>query len=267
MSLMSTNVGYVVPDDFTVASELGFYPGWRHFRKFGENQDLDAGTEDVWRNGGRRTLPTTAAVMSVVSDSTADDGDPAGTGAWVVRLFYLDENYVEQFEDVTMDGTTPVVSTGTALRCDRAFVLTCGSNQANVGTITITIGGNIQNTIQANEGQTLACLWTVPANHSIIFTDLHITTGRMGAQDCDIFLQVRPWSENGDRSWRTILNTQLYETTYEDDNLRPNLGEKGDIRVSCSTSGNNIVVSAQISGYLIHNEKLTRNDYEIPYNV
>jgi len=108
------------------------------YNKFGYNADVDTAEETVWTTGGLYVPPTTASTLTVVSASTADDGDPEGTGAHSIRVTGLDANRKVQTEDITLDGTSNVVTTSTWLGINRAQVLSSGSGQTNAGLISIT---------------------------------------------------------------------------------------------------------------------------------
>jgi hypothetical protein len=152
--------------DFNIAVSIGALPGWTALRKFGRNDDVD-GSEEMWELGTTRVLPTSPGALSVVSSSAEDDPDeatPPGTGCFTIVVEGLDSNYEEISEIIALTGTTPVASVGTDwYRVNRAYGVTAGSGQVNAGNITISIGGDAQAYIEANEGQTHQTHYTVPA--------------------------------------------------------------------------------------------------------
>ena len=99
--------------DFDEQVALGLVPGFATFRKFGMNDAVTSGTEEVWSPGAVRVLPTSAGALSVVSSSTADDSAAVGTGAWTIRVEGLDSNYEEIAETIILDGQVAVASVGT----------------------------------------------------------------------------------------------------------------------------------------------------------
>jgi hypothetical protein len=132
--------------------------------KFGRNPDIDTGAaEDVWEGGGLYTFDTTAQSLEILSSSASDAA--AGTGARIVSLIGLDENYAVKNELVSLDGTTAVAVPGTWIRVHRCSVQTAGSNEANVGTLTVRIagGGATRLVVGAGNGQTLMAIYTIPA--------------------------------------------------------------------------------------------------------
>jgi hypothetical protein len=120
----------------------GLVPGHRIIGCFGWRNTIGTTStgEDIW-NGTATTIPTpidAGEQLEIVSTSTDDDGDPAGTGAQTVMVHYIDAaDGQEKKEQVTMNGTTGVPLVATNIRYVNEFhVLTVGSNGVAVGTIT-----------------------------------------------------------------------------------------------------------------------------------
>lgn len=138
---------------------------------FGYNDAVGSSPETVWSVGGTYTFPAAATVLTVVSASANDDGDPVGTGARTVTIEGLDADYAPVTETVIMNGTSAVTTTASFLRVNKAFVATCGSTGSNVGAITI---ANTTPTtlasIAATAGVSEQCVYTVPANHTAYIT-------------------------------------------------------------------------------------------------
>lgn len=137
--------------------------------KFGRNPDVDIGTEDVICHGGtQEIIAAGGAQLAVRSDNPNDDGNPLGTGAQTVIIYYLDANYVRQTEIFTMEGValTNTVATD-ILRPYRMAVLTAGVQKTNLGNITLenTGGTLVYNHIPAGESQTQTTFFTVPAGY------------------------------------------------------------------------------------------------------
>ena len=131
--------------------------------KFGFNNSVGTGFESV-TDLGTNFLPTSAAVISLVSDdANDDDGD---TGARTVKVEGLDANYALVDDTVTMNGTSAVTTTQTFLRVFRMYVETAGSSNVNEGEITASHGGTAIAAIHSdNGGQTLMAVYTIPAGY------------------------------------------------------------------------------------------------------
>lgn len=173
------------PTDFHNEVALGRRQGYTLWNKFGYNEDVDTATdpEVLAAFGGSFTPLTTASTLTVVSSSTDDDGDPAGIGAQTIRVIGVDANRDQQTEDITMDGTTNVVTTSTWLGINRVIVLTSGSSDSNVGliTITATTGGSTQATLPAGESVTQQLIFFIPNSHTGLASWLRLTAKRFGS--------------------------------------------------------------------------------------
>lgn len=186
---------------------LGLREGARLWNKWGYNSDVDTTTdpEVIAEFGGDYTPPTTATTLTIVSSDTADDGDPAGTGAQTLLIYGIDENREYQTEAVTMDGTTNVVTSNTWLGINRVAVTASGSNKSNVGkiTITATTGGAILATVPAGEGVTQQLIYHMEAN----------------AQGCAEWLRLNADKSSGGGSpiviFRGIVYSPITNTNYE----------------------------------------------------
>jgi len=130
----------------------------------GVNPNVGKTFETVWDIGGTYTAPTGAETWEIVSDSTDDDGSPTGTGAQSIIITGLDTSYVAQTEIVTLNGTTPVVTTRTDWFRPRSIVvIASGSNKSNVGTITLRVsgGGATRSTILPGNAQSFNGFHTI----------------------------------------------------------------------------------------------------------
>ena len=73
-----------------------------------------------------RLQPTSTSTLSIVSSSASDSTQ-------TVAIKYLDSNGIETYETVTLTGTTPVVTSGSAVE-----VLSISKSASTVGRITVT---------------------------------------------------------------------------------------------------------------------------------
>ena len=94
-------------EDFGLKVARGKERNAFHVNKFGFNNSVGTGFESV-TDLGTNFLPTSAAVISLVSDdANDDDGD---TGARTVKVEGLDANYALVDDTVTMNGTSAVTT-------------------------------------------------------------------------------------------------------------------------------------------------------------
>ena len=151
---------YLSPEHF-IQIAVGNVKNTSHINKFGYNSAVGTSYETI-TDLGTNNLPSSAAVVSVVSASTADTS--AGTGARTVEIQGLDADYNLKTETVTMNGQTAVTTTATFIRVFRMRVASAGTGEVNAGNITASISSSDVARILADEGQTLMAVYTVPAN-------------------------------------------------------------------------------------------------------
>ena len=203
----SDAVGEVHSDLFKIAVAQGKIPGWATFKKFGLNDAVTSGTEEMWPLGTARTFQSSAFVASAVSSDAADAA--AGTGARTLTIQGLDENHLPVEETITMNGLTPVVTTQTFLDVNRAFNVTAGSNEVNVGNITISLNSAASAYVAAGAGQTLQTHYIVPAAKKLVVSYFNIGVGRMtGSNDLHIRSQIKLFET--DAAWRTKNDVYIW---------------------------------------------------------
>ena len=194
-------------------------------RKFGQvlNVDIADTPTDVYDHGGNGNVPVypwiaTASVLTVVSSSTDDDGDPdSNTGAHTVTIEGVDDAagtqtgvaYGPITETVTMNGVGVVTTTKKFWRPNLAFVASAGSGGVNAGNIDIKEGANIVARIATGNGQTLQAIFTVPDRSAEQLTrrflaglDASFTGTIPGSASVTIKLQRRL---AGTSSWRVVV--------------------------------------------------------------
>lgn len=182
---------------------FGAVEHWYHVGVMGRNDSVGTTAEDLTQAGGVMVWPSAAATVSVVSTSTADD--TGGTGAITVLLEGLDASYLEISETVTLDGTTPVVTTQSFLRVNSAGVATAGTGEANAGDISCSIGGNVQRFIATGDGLCHCSQYTVPAGYTAYLTEVTTTQGKDAGADC--WITVKDFTE---QVWKKVVHLACY---------------------------------------------------------
>ena len=148
------------------------------FFKTGYNADVDALEEDLWPVGGMYVFPTAEMGMELVSDSTDDTAD--GTGARTVKIWYLDSDFIEHTEVITLNGTTPVSTTATDIYRVNAFrILTVGSGASAAGNIDIRHLDDTPIYSRILPGQTRArnSIYTVPSGYTLNLNQVMFSCG------------------------------------------------------------------------------------------
>lgn len=190
----------IITADFGTEVDLGNIPGYSLTTKFGRNPDIDTAStpEDIWASGGIYTghplgSPETVEVFSSSSSDTS-----GGTGARTIVISGLKTSSSTAYEEetITMAGTLAATSVSTWWRINRAYVVTAGTAENNVGTITIrhaTTTANVFGTIQPDTGQTLIAAFTVPALTTCIIKRVRVTLTRSSgtAGSANVTLRAR----------------------------------------------------------------------------
>ena len=220
---------------FYLAVQQGKVPGYSMVNKFGYNGSIGSlAFETIWETGDDYPWQSTAVTVDVVSDDTNDD--VAGTGARTLRIQGLDGSYNLAEETVNMDGTTTVTTTQTFLRVFRMSVETAGSSGNNEGTITVTYtgGSDVAATITSGNGQTLMCLYTIPAGYTGYLLSLDVSSGKDQEMDFK-FIQRDNTVANAAFQTKQFLNVRGGQTTviFNAINVIP---QKSDIYVSGKAS-------------------------------
>lgn len=152
--------------------------------KFGYSTVIDGTLYPIWNVAANRVYLTTAAVMSV-SSSSANDASPSGTGAHVVLVEGLDQNYNPISEYVTLAGQTAVSTTKSYLRVTGITVTDKGVNGGNVGTLYVGTGvvtagvpAVIHELVPIGFNKESSGVYTVPAGYTA-----YLRVGGLAGQD------------------------------------------------------------------------------------
>lgn len=251
----------IVTADFLLEVAKGNTPLHSMAEVQGYNPDIDTGTtpEDVSGAGGVYAgFPTagTAETARIVSTSASDTS--AGTGARTILLTGLDENWEEQTETLTLNGTTPVDGTLLWQRIRRIHVATAGSGGANVGTISVTHTTTTANafaSIAVGRNQSGGAVFTVPANKTGFLTDFSLllnVSGGSASAACLATIRVRDFG--GVFRTRKIYNITASTSIDRHYSSPIRISAKSDIKVTIeSVTDNNTQVAAEIGFTLSEN--------------
>lgn len=175
--------------------------------KFGANFDIDTNTdpETVWTAGGLYpwSALATAQTLYVQSTSSSDTSE--------LEIQGLDENYNQQTETVQMNGITTVTTSNTFIR---VFRMIYNHTAVNVGTVTarVTSGsGTIVGQIDETYGQTLMCVYTIPAGYTGYLLCIDASLNK--AEDGNIRVYQRPFG----RSFKVAHMAELFQNSYRYD--------------------------------------------------
>jgi hypothetical protein len=217
--------------------------------KFGFNAACGSTAETIWTQGAAYTWNTAAQLELTSTD--ADDTDTTGNGARTVTIEGLDANYNEISETVDMNGqTADAGSTTTAsfLRVNRMYVATAGST-GDQTTGTPNDLTTIRARIDANAGQTLQCIYTVPAGKTLYLFQIWASSADI-TDSCQIDFLT---SENGG-PWRTRNRFATQQgSVLAPYNFPLVLAEKTDIEMQGTSSSGDIDVSGSFEFLLVDN--------------
>lgn len=136
---------------------------------FGFSRSVGITFQTIWNDGGQYVHPSTAVQVSCVSTSASD--------TMAILVSGLDANYETIAEIVQLNGTTPVTTTNSFYRINSATIL----SGSNVGDITVSESSTIYAYIEATLGTTQACVYTVPADHSLYIFRISLTSGTVNS--------------------------------------------------------------------------------------
>jgi hypothetical protein len=165
--------------------------------KFGQNLDIDSAADESITPMGdayNTRFGLGAETLSVVSSDTADDA--SGTGARTILLGCIGADGLESSVIVTMDGTTPVVTTAACKFINRGAVLTSGSGNKNAGTITITQSSSsvVMAIIPALASVTKQLEYYVPSDRRCYFESLYLRSRKLATGSARVHTRVIIWS-------------------------------------------------------------------------
>ena len=185
---------------------------------YADNATVGTSFETITNTNADQVLPVIAgADIDLVSGSAADDD--GSTGATAVRVTYLDDNFNQYTQDVTMNGTTEVEMTEQNISfIQKAEVISSGTGLAAAGAITIAdvSGGGVHAVIDAGSKESGNCTWKVPAGHTGyvhgFWYDVDAVAAGVGT--AEIALQVAHAESSGvanSETWRTVAKVTVVE--------------------------------------------------------
>ena len=204
---------------------------------FGFNRAVGTSFETLWNNGGSYSFLSAEQQLSVVSTNAADTMD--------VLIQGLDGDYNEVDETITLDGTNAVTTTNSFLRVNNAVIL----SGENAGDITGSYTTTDVFFIEAGIGTTQACVYTVPAGHSLYLFRIDLTSGTVTGNKY-LTYRNRIDSENGrvlrvaEATWQSGMQSFDRQVPFK-------ISEKTDFQFEAKSSGSSNEVSIFIEAILV----------------
>lgn len=246
----------VRPTDYTTEVALGRRQGATTWNKFGYNTDVDIGTEVVAAFGGTFQYSKTGQTISIVSDSTSDT-NTAGAGARQLIIYGVDANWDAVTEVVALNGTTPVVTSSLWIGINRIAIYTSGSNNVNVGTITITgsASGYTMTTMPAGGGVSQQLIFYVPKDTQFLATWMRLVGIKSSGGGSPVITFKAYVYSNVVDSYFEVYNESLDTSVQQYLDVKPSepfiIGEKSIFWVTATVVVNNVSVSGRFSGKTI----------------
>ena len=219
----------------------GLVDGYSGVHKYGAVFGTAVGTmSTVWT---RADTTANALYDWTYSAGTITVESSSGSDTTDVTISGLDDNYAEVSETLTLTGSTPVAGTQTFSRVNRAFMATA----TNVGDIHVKRGSTIVTEIAADMGQTLQCIYTIPAGKTGYLMNINASASKN--QVVDLFLFQRPFGG----AFRVQSTLSLNQSNQSIDFPVPlKLTEKTDIDLRVKGSSN-ATISADFTIVLVDN--------------
>lgn len=239
--------------DFLTEASLGRISNYKTKIIVGRNPNIGTTSdpETITEAGGIYAgFPTSTTPVSIEVVSSNANDTSAGTGARTIEIFGLKTNtssFVES-EIVTLNGTTPVVTSNNWWRIHKAIVKTVGSNGSNLGIISVRNVADtpVYTTIQIGSNSSFSGVYTVPANHKIIIKDItFIITRASGASgSATIILEIRDPS-NSNNAFYPLKIFPIQTGMQMEKNYKGGLviDEGYDIKMTVSSVSDNLTIA------------------------
>ena len=225
---------------------LGDIPGTSQVHKFGAVPSMSNNTAGTIWDVDDTFYPWSAfssASTVTVDRASASDADKQ------VFIQGLDLNYNIIDDTVTLTNASGNVSTRSFLRVFRAYMH--DTSATNVGNIDIKVGSTVVARINADKGQTLMAIYTVPAGYTGYLTQ-GVATCQYGADATgDMF--VRYFGQNAFRVGHSFEFSGAGGEYHYAFTVPIAIPEKSDIDIRASVRSNNARLSAAFDLILVEN--------------
>jgi hypothetical protein len=200
--------------------------------------------EGLTGSGGVYAYPASAVVMTLASSSASDT-------AVTVRVIGLDADYVPQYEDVALNGTTGVDTTKTFLRINSMEVWAGNA----VGNVTAVNSAVTYAKITAGNGITQMSIYTVPAGYTFYQTYYQADTNTSATSGA--YVKLRTYQIHKERTGGVVtaeLQTAFVQQLSIPLQFPVAYPEKHDIQWQMQGSGGaGAVANIYVGGVLIKN--------------
>lgn len=230
------------------------------WNKWGYNNDVDTGSEEIIASwGGVWQPPTAAETVDFVSTSANDTS--GGTGLNSIVIYGIDENRESIIEVLTLNGLTPVTTVNTYFGVNRVAPFLCGTNKANVGTIggSQTTSGIILAEMPIGETVIQQAIFHVQTGYTFLITSLHINVIKISGGGGHPTVTVRGWvwspvANANIQIFKAKIDTQIENTVDINATETFPVTESSVLYFTAETDTNNTIVDLRFSGKEIKND-------------
>ena len=194
----------------------------------------------AWENTAAYTYPASAVAMSIVSTSASDT-------AVKIIVYGLDSNYKQINETVTLNGTTPVVTTTLFFRLNQLDVLPDSVNP--VGVITAKKGGVTYGQIAADTGQSNMSVYTVPAGYTLYGN--HVGAWSSTSVTSGVYATFRAQTLSPAGTKYVVSQAPFLNTFEFASNFPLAFQEKTDVQFQFKSSGAGLAIGTIFEGVLV----------------
>lgn len=189
MAVPTQGFTYGIPPNFYVEAARGAIPEAVMVGFGASLRTINMTEKLLWTGDVPFPRQMTSSPLSLVSSSALDT--VTGTGARTVVVFGVNHLGTQVAEVLALNGTTPVVTAGSYAEPLFFVVLSGGSLNTNVGTITATKNDNAQlwGKINPSEGQCRYGFLVVPANRIAIVDGLQLNVDGLACVDIRVYIQ------------------------------------------------------------------------------
>lgn len=247
----------VLPTDLTLDIQKGAVPGAAIITRLGENTAIaDVNFVDISAIEANLIYLNSAETMDIVSTDANDT--VAGSGAQLLLITGLDDNYDAIAEIIALDGLTPVTTTLSFLRIDIMFVVDVGVlGGTNTGVITATASTALttQSVMPIDKSISISTLFTVPRGHTLFIDLIGASLGK--GNDAQVGVFIRPFSGIFTDPFVNAVTFNVFEQETSVDAPEIPFGEKSEFALRATrASGGPITVVGSLVAVLYDNRNL-----------
>lgn len=242
------------PTDFHYEVAEGKRQGRATWNKFGYNDDVDAGAEEIIASfGGAFSKLSGTDTLEIVSTSSNDE--ITGTGARKIVIVGVDLNWDSLTEEVDLDGVNPVSTNNDFLGVNQVYVSESGSGETNEGSITIKGATQTAVTlahIPIGEGISQEAIFYVKNNYIALADWLTLNANKANSSASEKLVEIKGWVYNSQTNTKSLVYRKKINTSVNNfTELNPSqpfiINEKSILYFTATSDSNDTIVNLRFS--------------------